>query len=85
MRIGEFYDGRYLVCWTEAEIFKPKDMTEVIAHRRDVGYDDCSSDYVIGYYHENGDYISDGMRHVDFGKMDYYMRIPPLPWRNEQQ
>ena len=83
MRIGELIEGGYLVCWTDAEHFKPKDMAEVIAHRRDAYYDD-SSDYVIGYYHENGNYISDGVSHVNFEKMDFYMNIPPLPYRKER-
>lgn len=84
MRIGELYEGGYLVSWTDAEQFKPKDMAEVIGHLRDAKYYADSSDYVIGYYHENGNYISDGVSHVNFEKMDYYMNIPPLPYRKER-
>lgn len=83
MKIGELFEGGYLVCWVEAELLKPKDMTEVIAHLKDARYDEYASDYVIGYYHENGDLISDGVSHVDFRKIDYYMNIPPLPYQKE--
>ena len=84
MRIGELYEGGYLVSWIDAEQFKPNDMVEVIAHLRDAKYSHDSADYVIGYYHENGNYISDGVSHVNFEKMDYYMNIPPLPDRKKR-
>ena len=85
MRIGELAEGGYLTCWNDAEHFEPKDMAEVIAHFRDARYCDLSHDYCIGYYHENGNYISDGMSHIGFEKFDYYMYIPPLPYRKERE
>ena len=85
MRIGEFYNGGYLVCWIDAEHFKPENMVEVIAHFKDAKY--CDHDYCIGYYHENSNCISVGTGYtgyIDFSNFDYYMKIPPLPYRKER-
>lgn len=77
MRIREFYDGGYMVCWTDAKHFKPKDMQTVLVHVQNPYGDDG---LLVGYYHEREQIVScDDFCKVEWKRVDWWMTIPPFP------